>query len=239
MGATMQRWLALVFVGILAACSGGTGPEGDAGAVDAPREADAAASDAQGDTAQVVDAGDASPGTDVTPTPDVQLPDVVVPDTGTDAVAQDASDGGCFAYPDHDGDGYGVSPGIVVACDGTAPAGYALASGDCDDTRATVHPGATELCDGVDENCDGYADNEPYVPPYTEGPNSSNSVCVQIGTSTGALGSGGNVRCMGPGIDGSTIYGITFPSLTRFACEQLGSPGGTCWRDTGARIPCS
>ncbi|MCA9612665.1 MAG: putative metal-binding motif-containing protein [Sandaracinus sp.] len=26
---------------------------------------------------------------------------------------------------------------------------------DCDDTRSSVHPGADELCDGVDTNCDG------------------------------------------------------------------------------------
>ena len=26
---------------------------------------------------------------------------------------------------------------------------------DCDDTDPTVHPGASELCDGVDTNCDG------------------------------------------------------------------------------------
>lgn len=30
---------------------------------------------------------------------------------------------------------------------------------DCDDTMSTVHPGATEHCDGVDEDCDGLVDN--------------------------------------------------------------------------------
>jgi hypothetical protein len=30
---------------------------------------------------------------------------------------------------------------------------------DCDDTMATVHPGAIEHCDGVDEDCDGLVDN--------------------------------------------------------------------------------
>ena len=33
--------------------------------------------------------------------------------------------------------------------------GFTDCGGDCDDDDATIHPGATELCDGVDNNCDG------------------------------------------------------------------------------------
>jgi Putative metal-binding motif len=33
--------------------------------------------------------------------------------------------------------------------------GYSPASGDCDEANAAVNPGAEELCDGVDNNCDG------------------------------------------------------------------------------------
>ncbi|MBM4398543.1 MAG: putative metal-binding motif-containing protein, partial [Deltaproteobacteria bacterium] len=32
--------------------------------------------------------------------------------------------------------------------------------GDCDDAAATVHPGAAELCNGADDDCDGAADAE-------------------------------------------------------------------------------
>lgn len=37
-------------------------------------------------------------------------------------------------------------------------------SEDCDDHRATVHPGAQELCNGMDENCDGIVDNGGFGP---------------------------------------------------------------------------
>jgi len=60
---------------------------------------------------------------------------------------------------DHDGDGYGVG-------------------GDCDDTDPTVYPGAVEMCDGIDNDCDthldedfdqdhdGYGPGPPCDPPY-------------------------------------------------------------------------
>ncbi|MFH1467067.1 MAG: MopE-related protein [Pseudomonadota bacterium] len=59
-------------------------------------------------------------------------------------------------YRDGDGDGYGDAAAFVGAC--SAPAGYLTDATDCDDGVATTHPSATDLCDGVDNDCDGTVD---------------------------------------------------------------------------------
>ena len=61
-------------------------------------------------------------------------------------------------FADDDGDSYGGSSS-AEACD--APSGYVADSTDCDDSDATVNPGATEVCDSanLDEDCDGKADD--------------------------------------------------------------------------------
>lgn len=61
-------------------------------------------------------------------------------------------------YPDRDTDGYGRSTDSVVSCE--QPTGYSLSNLDCDDEDAGVNPDATEVCDGVDTNCDGKQDND-------------------------------------------------------------------------------
>lgn len=38
--------------------------------------------------------------------------------------------------------------------------GYALSQGDCDDQNAAINPGATELCDGIDNNCNSLIDDD-------------------------------------------------------------------------------
>ena len=55
-------------------------------------------------------------------------------------------------YEDLDGDGFGTTESEIIAC--VAPDGYADNADDCDDFNDTVYPGAEELCDGLDNNCD-------------------------------------------------------------------------------------
>lgn len=55
-------------------------------------------------------------------------------------------------YQDLDADGYGTNAATTTSCTG-APTGYAAANTDCNDANAAIHPGATEICNGIDENC--------------------------------------------------------------------------------------
>ena len=59
-------------------------------------------------------------------------------------------------YHDADGDGYG-DPSVTQQAI-SQPQGYVSDSSDCDDTAPGVHPGAAEVCDGIDNNCDGSID---------------------------------------------------------------------------------
>ncbi len=64
---------------------------------------------------------------------------------------------GTELYLDADGDGYGTSP--LASCEPVS--GYVTVDGDCDDSDASINPGAAEICDDpdpVDNDCDGVAD---------------------------------------------------------------------------------
>ncbi|MEQ1502881.1 MAG: putative metal-binding motif-containing protein [Myxococcota bacterium] len=92
-------------------------------------------------------------------------------DTDTDAdadTAQTSGDtGGCAAgFGDADGDGYGDPAVPTTTCDD--PAAVADAT-DCDDTRAAVHPGADEACDGLDTDCDAATAEDGLVTEVSAG----------------------------------------------------------------------
>ena len=57
---------------------------------------------------------------------------------------------------DADGDGFGDDAQQVETC--LPDEGYVEISGDCDDTNGAVFPEAEEICDSVDNNCDGDID---------------------------------------------------------------------------------
>jgi competence protein ComEC len=59
-------------------------------------------------------------------------------------------------YPDRDGDGWGDPLGEQLRCGGAE--GLVERAGDCDDDDPRLNPASREPCDGLDNDCDGVAD---------------------------------------------------------------------------------
>ena len=90
-------------------------------------------------------------------------------------------------YADVDGDTYGNSSDSIVAC--VIPSGYVVDNTDCNDSDIAVNPGATEICNGIDDNCDGNIDDNLIIATATAaGPTSfcrGNSVQLDANTGLG------------------------------------------------------
>ena len=69
-------------------------------------------------------------------------------------------------YADADGDGYGDPDSAYETCD--PPAGYVVDNTDCDDTEDAAYPGAEEVCDEVDNDCDGSTDENVTTTYYQD-----------------------------------------------------------------------
>jgi len=58
---------------------------------------------------------------------------------------------------DSDSDGYGAEDGdTITSCSG--PANYANNADDCDDSNEDINPGEDEVCDSIDNDCNGSTD---------------------------------------------------------------------------------
>ena len=61
-----------------------------------------------------------------------------------------------YYYGDKDGDGFGYQLNAIYAP--TSPPFYVSNHDDCDDTNELINPTADEICDGLDNDCDGEFD---------------------------------------------------------------------------------
>ncbi len=61
-------------------------------------------------------------------------------------------------YADNDADSYGNAAVSISSGNSTPPSGYVSNSDDCNDSNASIHPGVTDLCNSIDDNCNGLTD---------------------------------------------------------------------------------
>ena len=77
-------------------------------------------------------------------------------DNDCDGTIDDTAEQYTF-YIDADGDGFGDESTSVTSCN--IPSGHSTNALDCDDADSSIYPGKEELCDGIDNNCNGSIDD--------------------------------------------------------------------------------
>ena len=82
------------------------------------------------------------------------------PEIGNDGIDQDCNgDDTVTCYVDADGDGVGSAATFLASDGDCTDANESSLGTDCADGNAAIYPGATELCDGTDQDCDGGPDD--------------------------------------------------------------------------------
>jgi len=77
-------------------------------------------------------------------------------------------------YQDMDNDGYGTNAATTTSCTG-APVGYSPFNTDCNDAAITIYPGAPELCNTIDDNCNVTIDDGAATATIT--PSGPTTIC--------------------------------------------------------------
>jgi hypothetical protein len=152
---------------------------------------------------------------------------------GPKAGEDGCTEGESIFYGDEDGDGYGDIADTKQAC--VPPEGFVDNDEDCDDTQATVHPGAAEIdCeDPTDYNCDGSVG-------FADADQDSYAACKDCDDAEATVHPGQDEVC--DGIDNDCNAVVDYPSVDaptwfidydgdgygddRYTLEQCGQPFG-------------
>ncbi len=90
-------------------------------------------------------------------------------------------------FRDGDNDGWGQENLSVATCSAVPPPGYVAVPGDCDDGNPTIHPGIPEVrCNGIDENCNGAADDAPPPAPFATGDTVCRGAIAELSVTSGS-----------------------------------------------------
>jgi hypothetical protein len=80
-------------------------------------------------------------------------------DNDCDGQIDEPGAGGCIPYyVDNDGDGFGTFETKACLCEAGKDLPHVLKFGDCNDADLAISPGAGEVCDDIDNDCDGVID---------------------------------------------------------------------------------
>jgi hypothetical protein len=168
------------------------------------------------------------------PTPDafvarpecVVAADCVLQDTDPPGCAEGSCEDGRCVYRALDRDGDGLRAGLCGA-----PGGGVEVGADCDDTRNDVHPGAIEVCNATDDDCDFAVDED--IPADPGRP-------CEVGL--GACRATGNSTCVAgqwSGCDASpgAPQGVDFPRCDGGDYDCNGSVNDGCECQNGEVSP--
>ena len=133
-------------------------------------------------------------------------------------------------YADCDGDGFGAPAMMMMACapPTTAPvcnpasavAGWSTSNDDCSDVDDTVHVGVPELCDAIDNNCDGRVDEDPAA---------TRACGIVIGATGACIGGRCSVSSCAAGLaDCDGVFGNGCETEVALSVANCGACGAAC-----------
>jgi hypothetical protein len=126
-------------------------------------------------------------------------------------------------YRDGDEDGFGTT-GQRAACQ--RPAGFAGTGGDCDDRDIAIHPGASDTCNGIDDDCDGAIDDGPPAATSCDDGNACTidscgaGACVHAAAVVPQATCAPDAAIVNPASQGST-FGLTIALIDRCTGQGL------------------